>query len=158
MSTEVSGDCVCTSRGGRTPRSCPNPGNWANLQARAAPEGALLLADPGRPVSSGLLPRNSAHSLRSRRPARGKVARAGSWPASEASWVVFSGEAELVSREVAGLELGGGDGSLEEGMHLGVRPPSPPTPSVRRVGRRRDSCRPFASPPGGGARAKAGLL
>lgn len=110
MSTEVSGDCVCRSGGGRTPRSCPNPGSWANLQAWSAPEGALLLADPGRPVSSGLLPRNSAHSLCSRRPARGKVARAGSWPASEASWVVFSGEAELVSREVAGLELGVGIG------------------------------------------------
>lgn len=73
-------------------------------------------------------------------------------------WLVFSDEAELVSREVAGLELGGRDRSLEEGMHLGLRPPPPPTPSVRRVGQRRDSCRTFASPPGGGASAKPGLL
>ena len=153
-----SGDCVCTRGGGRTPRSCPNPGSWANLQARAPPEGALLLADQGRPVSAGLLPRNSAHSPRSQRPARGEVARTRSWPASEASWLVFSDEAELVSREVAGLELGGRDRSLEEGMHLGLRPPPPPTPSVRRVGQRRDSCRTFASPPGGGASAKPGLL
>lgn len=158
MSAEVSGDCACIRGGGQTPRSCPNPGSWANLQARAAPEGALLLADPGRPVSSGLLPRHSAHSPRSQRPALGEVARTRSWPASEASWLAFSDEAELVSREVAGLELGGGDRSLGEGMHLGLRPPPPRTPSVRRVGQRRDSWRSFASPPGGRASAKPGQL
>ena len=95
----------------------------------------------------------AASALRGR-----EVARTRSWPASEASWLVFSDEAELVSREVAGLELGGRDRSLEEGMHLGLRSPPPPTPSVRRVGQRRDSCRTFASPPGGGASAKPGLL
>ena len=118
MSTEVSGDCVCIRGGGQTPRSCPNPGSWANLQARAAPEGALLLADPGRPVSSGLLPIHSAHSPRSQRPALGEVARTRSWPASETSWLAFSDEAELVSREVAGLDLGGGNA-------LGPQTPSP---------------------------------
>lgn len=125
----------------------PKPGE---LGQPASPGGSqrepLLPQRSGASVSSGLLPRHSAHSPRSQRPAlwgsRQNLELAGfrGFPglpsAMRLNWSVWGRRPRI----------GGGDRSWGRECTWASDPPW--TLSVRRVGQRRDSWRPFASPSG----------